>query len=399
MAITTAGPPQAPATARPVSLPLLVGFTVAATGGPLALASLYVPGAVSSLKSIGLVALLAAGLFAVPLTVWYRYSEHVVSAGGLFSFVEASAGRPIALCQAGVWTISYALYLPYTIVYIVYDLLPVVIPGVAPYKPVLVIALPLGIAGLGLMGVRAAMRVVAVIAIGQLALLALLVIVGIAHVGAPVGTFRAHGHVEHLFKDTADVSLLYVCASLPLYMGGELRGGSRTMRSGLVIGVGAVAAAVLIGVLPWAAAGQSTLAAPIPGVALAESAWGHGFGVLIGLGVAASVVGVVIAEYFALTRLLHAVSGRALSRTTGIVAGFFVVASAVALVNPTAFYDDLLKPSLVALWISQLFVFLVYPRFAAMHRRPLGGAVALALGASALMGYGLYSAITLVSGT
>jgi hypothetical protein len=82
-----------------------------------------------------------------------------------------------------------------------------------------------------------------------------------------------------------------------------------------------------------------------------------------------------------------------------VVAAFFVTASALALINPDAFYNDLIKPSLIALWVSQLFVFVVYPRFAVRHRQPRGSAVALALVASGLMAYGLYSAVTLVSAT
>src|SRR5262249_29833231 len=163
--------------------------------------------------------------------VWYRYSERVVSSGGLFAFVEAAAGRPMALLQAGVWIVSYALYLPYTVVYIVYDLLPVAAPGLRPYRPLLEIPPPVGIAALGSVRLRIAMRVVAVIAAAQLGILALFAIAGIAHVGVPAGAFRAHAPLGPLVKDTANVSLLYVCASLPLFLGGEVKGGSRTIRS------------------------------------------------------------------------------------------------------------------------------------------------------------------------
>jgi amino acid transporter len=377
----------------------LVAFTVAATGGPLALAALYVPQTVSSFQSIGLTALLGAALFAVPFLVWYRYSERIVSAGGLFSFVEAAAGRPIALLQGGVWVVSYALYLPYTIVYIVYDLVPVAVPGVRPYRPVLEITLPLAIAALGMVGVGTAMRVVAIIAGAQLGVLVLSTIAGIGHVGVPAEAFQTHAPLGQLVKNSANVSLLYVCASLPLFLGSEVRGASRTIRSGLLMGVGVAAAAVLVGVLPWAATGGPALAAPIPGVALAGSAWGHPFAVLVGLGVAISVAGVVVAEYFALARVLHAMSGRSIPQTTRMVAGFFVAASAIALVNPLGFYNDLLKPSLIALWVSQLLVFGVYPRFAAAAGKGRTAAVALAIGASAFAGYGLYSAFTLVTGS
>ena len=57
------------------------------------------------------------------------------------------------------------------------------------------------------------------------------------------------------------------------------------------------------------------------------------------------------------------------------------------------FYDDLIKPSLIALFVSQLFVFLVYPLFRRHERARLPAAVAASAIASALAGYGLYMAI------
>jgi len=81
------------------------------------------------------------------------------------------------------------------------------------------------------------------------------------------------------------------------------------------------------------------------------------------------------------------------------VAAAFVAASLVSLVNPDAFYNDLVKPSLIALWVSQFLVFAVYPRFTGRHRRLQPGGVGLAVAAAALMAYGLYSAVTLVSST
>jgi hypothetical protein len=60
-------------------------------------------------------------------------------------------------------------------------------------------------------------------------------------------------------------------------------------------------------------------------------------------------------------------------------------------VNPDAFYDKLLQPSLGALFVSQLVVFLVFPRF---RRGPL--ALAVAAIASALAAWGFY---TLVAGS
>ena len=59
----------------------------------------------------------------------------------------------------------------------------------------------------------------------------------------------------------------------------------------------------------------------------------------------------------------------------------FILADAISLVDPDRFYDDLLKPSLGALFVSQLVVFLAFPRF---RRGPLAlGAAAVASGSPA----------------
>jgi hypothetical protein len=379
-------------------LPLFVGFGIAATGGPLALAALYVPGAVSSVSSIGLVAVLAVVAFGIPVAVWHRYSQTVVSSGGLFAFVDAAVGRPVALVQGGVWIISYFLYLPYTITYIVYDLLPVVLPGLDPYRPFLEVALPLAISALALVRIRRALVLVAVIAIFQLGVLVALVVVGTAHVGVPTGVFRAHGQAALVAHRAAAVSLLFVCTSLPLFLGGETTGRSPTVRRGLAAGFILSGMFVTLGVLPWAHADSSVLRAPIPGVTLAQAAGGHLFATVVGLGVVVSVGGVVIAEYFALNRLLHAISGRSISQMSWLVATGFVGASVLSLIDPSAFYNDLVMPSLIALWVSQLIVFVVYPRFAQRNHNLGPLTVVLAAGASALMAYGLYSAVTSVFG-
>jgi len=131
---------------RPLPSSLFLGFAVAAIGGPLALAVIYVPGA-ADMRSAGLVTVLGAALYAAPLLIWVRFSRDVVSPAGLAGFVEAAAGRPLALVQAAVWAFSYFLYLPYTVTDIVYEMLAVVFPGIEPWRPALELVLPIGIVG------------------------------------------------------------------------------------------------------------------------------------------------------------------------------------------------------------------------------------------------------------
>ncbi len=69
----------------------------------------------------------------------------------------------------------------------------------------------------------------------------------------------------------------------------------------------------------------------------------------------------------------------------------FVVADALSLIDPQAFYDKVLIPSLIALYLSLLIVFVVYPLFASrVERRPIANVV-YASAAAALMLYGLYT--------
>jgi hypothetical protein len=81
------------------------GFAVASLGGPLALAALGAPAlAADAADSAGLAMVAAAVVFGLPLGIWLRYSRQVNGSGGLYAFVEAAAGRRVALAQAAIWT-------------------------------------------------------------------------------------------------------------------------------------------------------------------------------------------------------------------------------------------------------------------------------------------------------
>jgi hypothetical protein len=94
---TTAGRPPRTG-ARPVSAWAFAGVAVTSFGGPLALAALNVPGIVAGSAA-------------------------------------ASAGRRVALVQAGLWIVSYLLYLLYTTTQVVYDTLPPCCPASGGTSP------------------------------------------------------------------------------------------------------------------------------------------------------------------------------------------------------------------------------------------------------------------------
>ncbi len=229
---TTAGRPPG-LSGRPVSGWAFTGLAVTSAGGPLALAALSAPAMVAEASaSAGLAMLAAVALFAGPLVIWLRYARRVNGPGGLYSFVEAAAGRRIALVQAGLWIVSYLLYLVYTTTQIVYGTLPAVLPAERRYQPVLEIAIPVVLAGVMIAGRRAAL-----LAAGGLA-----------------------------------AAWLVVPAVAPL------------------------------------AADPALAQAGIPGMTAAELFAGHSFGVTVGIAVAVSIAGVMLAEDLALSRLVTALT-------------------------------------------------------------------------------------------
>jgi amino acid transporter len=370
---------------RQLSPALFYGFAVAAIGGPLALAVIYVPGA-ADMRSAGLVTLLGALLYAAPLYVWVRFSRDVVSPAGLAGFVEAAAGRKIALVQAAVWAFSYFLYLPYTVTDIVYEMLAVVFPGIEPWRPLLEVVIPIAIVGLLLLGTLPALRVLAVSAVLQLGILVVLGAAVMHHVGAPAASFT---HAHGLRPGAANVALLFVCGSLPLFLGAEVAGGSRTIRRALPIAGIVVAAYVLFAVFALSAVEPALRREELPGYAIAGAYSGRTLAIVVGVGAVVSVAGLIVAEYLALSRLLFAFTGVPIRRLVRMIAGPFVALAALSLIDPEWFDEHVLRPSLIALYLSQLIVFAVYPLY---RRRRLD--VALGAIAFALMAWGLWRGIT-----
>jgi hypothetical protein len=349
-------------------------------GGPLALAAIYVPDAAGT-RSPGLLTLAGALLYAAPLTVWLRYSRDIVSSGGLAAFVEASAGRRLGYAQAAVWAFSYFLYLPYTVTDIVYEMLAGLFPGIAPWRWLLELTLPLALVGVVLLGTMPAMRVLFASAALQLAILLVLGFARIRDAGAPAAGFT---HPHHLVRGGAAVSLLLVCGSLPIFLGAEAAGGGRTLRRSLVIAAVVVPAYVLFAVFPLAG-GPASLGRPLE--------------LVVGVGAAASVAGLIVAEYLALSRLLYAATRVPVRRLLTWIAIPFVAIDALSLLSPEAFDRNVLRPSLIALYLSQLVVFAVYPRYRRRRGELTVADVAIAAVAFAVMAWGLYRAVVAPAST
>jgi amino acid transporter len=368
---------------------LFLGVAIASIGGPLALPN-FLPGTAGDegIESAGLVVVLALAVFAAPLALWLVYSRRVVSPGGLTAFVEAAAGRRAALVHGWIWAFAYFLYLPYTITFVVYDILTPVFPGLHPYRWLLELVLPVAIVLLVLAPVRLALVSLLLVGLAQLVLMLVLGGVTLGHV--PV-RFATDPSLDPIGRAVGGTALLFICASLPLYLGAEVRGGSRTVRRGVGAAVAIVGACFFVAALPLATVPETLRHFPVPAATSAKYYSGRPLEVAVTLGIALGTLALIVAEYLALGRLLHWLHGLPLRRVLVWIAGPFVVADAISLVDPEAFYDRLLKPSLGALFISQLVVFLVFPLF----RRGVRW-LPLVAAASGLAVWGFY---TLVSGS
>ena len=368
---------------------LFVGFAVASIGGPLALLN-FLPATAGDdgIESAGLVVALAVAVFAAPLTLWLVYSRRVVSRGGLTAFVEAAAGRRAALVHGWIWALAYFLYLPYTITFVVYDVLAPVFPGIGPYRWVLELVLPVAIVLLVLAPLRLAL--VSLLAVGLAQLVLLLVLGGVMLANVPA-RFAEQPEADPTARAVAGTALLFICSSLPLYLGAEVRGRSRTVRRGLAVAVAVVGLCFFVAALGMSTVPNPLFEFPVPAAAIAKYYSGRPLEVAVALGVGIGTLALVVAEYLALGRLLHWLHGPPLRRVLIWIAVPFVAADVISLINPDEFYDKLLKPSLGALFISQLIVFLVFPLFQrGLRWIPLVGI------ASGLAAWGFY---TLVAGT
>jgi hypothetical protein len=370
---------------------------VASIGGPLAVVTLLGPNAIGgpAIASAGLVAVVGVAMFTAPLWVWWRYSHEIASAGGLYAFVQAAAGERAARLHGGIWVVSYFLYLPFTVTAIAYDVLPIGFPGLVAYRGWIQALMPVAIVALVVSAERAAFALIAAVAAIQVAVLIAFAVVLVDGGGADRNAFVVNSSAGQLPRGAANVALLFVCASLPLYLGGEVVGGARTVRRTLVGSVAAVAVLVVAGLCGYAALPGSTVATlPVPGWFAAKLYASDAFATLVLVATAASVVALIVVEYLALTRLLEAMLGMPVRRSGLIIGALFIATDLISLVDPTGIYGHALTASLVTLYVSQAIVFVVFPLYARrrLTLRPIDLAAAAA--ATVLMGFGLYVAVT-----
>jgi hypothetical protein len=342
-----------------------------------------------ALDSAGLVLLAGSALFAAPLLIWWRFSEQIASSGGLYAFTEAAIGRRGAMVQGGLWVISYVLYVSYTVTQVVYDLLPVPFPGVRRHQGAIEVLLPAALVLAIVLAERAVLWAMAALAVAQVALVIALGVSMLGHT-VPSGSFRVGQHPGAVGRGIANTSLLFLCGGLPLFLGGEVAGGGRSLRRVIATTIAGVAALLVVTGFPLAAYADSSIAGlEMPGYVIALITSGHTLAVWVGAGAVASVLGLVVAEFLALTRLLRAATGATIRRIGLIVGAVAILADIASVPDPDGVYDRMITPSLVALYLSQLIVFAGYGRY--VHRRGRLGPLDLTvvLISCALMVFGL----------
>lgn len=377
-----------------IPTPVLYGLAIASVGGPLSLAAVLIPQTVSGFAGSSTLVVIAASLvFIFPLIVWIRFAKEIASSGGLYSYVAAAVGKWPARVQGTAWIVSYFLYLPSTVAFVLYEILPVAFPGVDPWRPWLLVGIPLVIV-LALRFSRAGLfGTTAVVGIIQVGLVIALAAVEINHAGAPSSSLRLHSPALATAKTIGSVSLLFLCVSLPLYLGDEVRQARRTLPRALGIGTAVGAGCAVLGVVALAAISPALLSASVPGWSIASAFGASGLATAIVLGTAASMLSLVVLEYVGLTRLVPAMTPLTPRTAEAGVGAAFILAGVLSLLGPDAAYEDLLRPSLVALYLSQVVVFAVYPIWRVRRGRFDALDAVAALVAVALMGYGLYTVV------
>ncbi|MCL6595097.1 MAG: hypothetical protein K6V73_02680 [Firmicutes bacterium] len=384
---------QAP-DARRLGATVLTGFAVAG-GAPLAVVAVSLVG-VAAVPPRLLVATTALGLlmFCVPLAVWLGYARTVASGGGLYAYVREAAGERAARWQGWIWSVAYVLYLPYTVVYIVDDLLPSVLPVRGALAAGLEVALAAGLcaaaafAGGGLPRVLTLLAGAEVVTVAAWAALVL----GGSHGGPVVAVPLTAADWSRVAAGGAQVSQLLVCSSLVTFLGGEARDAGAVRRS-LLLAFAVLAGSVFVGALVLAAGAAPGGDSALPGASLAGRYGGAAAALALAFAALAAVAGLIVAEFAALVRLWRAMFALPEGKGTAVVSALFLAGTVASLAGPQRFYSLTLPPSLMALFASQAIVFATYPLLPHTTRGSAIRAWALALLACAWAVYGLVGAV------
>lgn len=233
----------------------------------------------------------------------------------------------------------------------------------------------------------------AISALIQLALILVLGVLVLSRTGVRLVLVPNGADIPSAVGGSLNISLLFVCLTLVLFLGGEARQPAGSMRLALLASFGIVGlSSVFSAVFLASSATPGVMASDLPGALVATMYSTPLMAILIGIGTLVSIAGLVIAEFVAMSRLWSAMFNLPVWNMTLVIAAVFLLGTLVSWINPDRFYRITIVPSLVALYVSQFIVFLVYPVFARRTGRRLAVPVLAAVAASAWALYGLYGA-------
>jgi hypothetical protein len=371
-----------------------VAVVLASLGGPLALVVLYLPGGAELDRSSAATMVVAGAVaFAATLLVWWRFLGEETGDGGLVSFVERGLGRAVALPFAGLWAVAYVLYLPYTSVELGYGDVAIVLPATAGSSGGVSLAIACLVIVLALLPFRTIALGLASLVVVELALLVALGLVDASRAGIdPV--LPGHGAVAFT-RGAAGVALLYVCLSLPTFLGRDVAGGSRGVRRAMVAGLAIFLPVAVVATLGYGGAlARIGGGGDAPGYAVLLAAGHATLARAVGLAAIAAEVGLAVLELVVLTRVARHLLGWTPRRTVLVLAPFVLGATALAPLDPERVYRALLVPALFTLYASLLVVAAAYPAWRWRRGRLGAGDLPVTALAVALPAWGLWLAIS-----
>jgi len=376
---------------------LAAGFAVTAIGGPVSLLSLIPQSAGPHMSSIGFIGLSSVFLFAFPLLIWSRYSEYIISPAGEYKFVEYSVGKRLAEVQGAFWAVSYFLYLAYTPFFIVDDQLIPVIPDLSRFTPILVFIIAV-IAVLAMIIRRQYLLFIFTAGAAlQIVVIAIVAIALLVRTRFPyeidTSIFIPHAPALSLGSGAVDMSTLFVCLSLVLFLPGTVKMDSSELRKVLFFAYFLIATTVVVASFAYSKVPTYILTSGLPGVDLANFLGGRPLAVVVDFVTVVSTFLLMAAEFLAVVNLLSFVSRMSLGKISLGISLLFLVAVSLGSFDPIRFYETLLKASLIGLLVSQLIVVAVYPNFMAKRLKLTPTGVIVGSVAVVMYGYELYAVI------
>ncbi len=374
---------------------LLLGFAISSIGGPLALAAIFLTSSASSgIHDIPATLLIGIILFSTVILIWMRYSDRIASSGGLYAFVKEASGERIARLQGYVWILSYFLYLPYTVTYIVFYILPSIFSVSNPDLYALEIVLPVIISAMIVVNRKLPFYFLFFLAIAQVAIVLILSAVIFGVVGLNPSSAVPNVSLGSLAKGGSGLALLFICADLPIFLGGEAQGKGKSIKNALAFSFAIVALLLLIFSIAISNLPENSDTFTVFGFQLAQQYGSNLFASILGIFAVLSIIGLIIAEFIGLSRLMSAMFKLSMPKILIYISAAFIFMDILSLANPDSFYNYLILPSLFALYASQLMVFLVYPMFISKFRRLSMLDIGITIVASLLFIFAIYAAIT-----